>query len=105
MVALAWVLFIFSGLDALKSLYEALFGDELLKRLYALVHVAVRGASIYLLIAFLFLSHAVIPWLAIAVAVANGIFAIASLFYEDVDERVFGFVVRAFYCVGFIILL
>ena len=105
MVVLAWILFILSSLDALKSLFEAFFGDELPKRLYALFQLAIRGLSVYLLIEFLFLSHTVIPWIAITVAVANGIFALSSFFYEEVADRIFGFVVRGLYCVGFIVLL
>ena len=105
MVALAWVLFIFSCLEALKSFYDSFLGDELPQRLYGLLHLAVRGLSVYLLIEFLFLSHTVLPWAAITVAVANGIFAVASFFYEEPIERVCGFIVRGLYCAAFIILL
>lgn len=105
MVVLAWILFILSSLDALKSLFEAFFGDELPKRLYALFQLAIRGLSVYLLIEFLFLSHTVIPWMAITVAAVNGIFALASFFYEEPVERFCGFIFRGLYCVGFIVLL
>ena len=105
MKVIAWILFILTSLDALKMFADVLLGDSAGKRFFALFQMLVRALGIYVLVDFLFLSHAVVPWMAITVAVLNGIIALSSLCEDEFADRICGIVVRGLYCVGFILLI
>ena len=105
MTVLAWFLLIFCGFETLKALGKMLLGDDSAVRFLNLFFAIVYGAAVYVALTYLYFAHQPYNFVIIAVAVVNGIIALASLMMEEPIERVFGFLVRGFYCVGFLLLL
>jgi hypothetical protein len=105
MTVLAWFLLVLCSFATLSALWTMMAGESSAIRFLNLFLVVVYGACVYVALTYLYFAHQPYKFVIIAVAVVNGIIALASLMMEEPIERVFGFLVRVFYCVGFLLLL
>jgi hypothetical protein len=105
MRVIAWILLILCGCNALKRLGGMFFADDAGARFLFLLLAIVEGISVYVALTYLYFAHTPFRWAIIGAAVVNGITAILTLFEEEPLDRLFGFLVKGFACVGFILML
>lgn len=105
MTVLAWFLLILCTFSALSALWMMMFGESSAIRFLNLFLAVVYGTCVYVALTYLYFAHQPYKFVIIAVAVVNGIIALGSLLKEEAGDRIWGLFVRAFYCVGFLLLL
>ena len=102
---IAWILLIFCSFEVLKALGSMFFGESAGKRFLSLFVLVAQAVAVYVAVTYLYFAHN--PYrIAIIVAGAfNGLSALLALCQEEAVDRVFGFILKALYCAGFLLLL